>query len=155
MYIINVFRSSAAFFHTDSPVLEALDTTVRAQTNSSVTLSCEIYGYLPYGDQPQISWQKLPNMLITSNGPLYTISSTSGSKQIQNGSSTPGPSFISSLIINVVDETVAGTYICSSSDTPIQTIVLTVPLTTGRPNACTIPYKFMHVVATISIGCTS
>ena len=99
---------------------------MRAQTNSSVTLSCEIYGYLPNDAEPQISWHKLPNVAVTSNDPLYMISSTNGSKQIQNGGITPGPSLISSLTIDVVDVTVAGTYLCSSSGANIKSIVLTV-----------------------------
>ena len=102
-----------------------------APTNSSVTLSCELYGYLSNGAEPQISWRKLPNIEIASNDQLYTISSTNGSKQIQNGGSTPGPSLVSSLTIDIVDETVAGTYLCSSVADTIQAIDLTVT-TTGR-----------------------
>ena len=111
---------------TASPVLEALNDSVTAQTNSSVTVSCEIYGYLPDGSEPQIFWRKLDGAAIYSDTPLYTISSSNGSKQIQNGGSTPSPSFISSLTIDVVDETLAGTYLCSSIATTVQAIMLEV-----------------------------
>ena len=122
------YYCSTLNFFAAPPVLEAFDTTVTAQINSSVTLSCEIYGYLADGAEPHISWQKLPSTAITSNDPLYIISDTNGSKQIQNGGSTPGPSFVSSLTIDVVDETVAGTYLCSSTATgaTIPSIKLTV-----------------------------
>ena len=122
-------------------MLEAFETIVTTQTNSSVNLSCEIYGYLADGAEPHISWQKLQSMALISTNPLYMISSTNGSKQIQNGGSTPGPSFVSSLTIDVVDETVAGTYLCSSTATgaTIPSITLTVtPIGRLYTMSCTI-----------------
>ena len=41
------------------------------------------------------------------------ITTSDGSRQIQNGGSTPGPSHVSSLTIDVMDESVAGMYTCS------------------------------------------
>ena len=97
-------------------VLEVLgNSVVRTSTNTSVTLSCELYGYLSSGTEPQIVWQKLPSRTLTSNDPLYTISSMNGSNKIQNGGATPRSSFISVLTIDVVDESVQGMYVCSSS----------------------------------------
>ena len=84
--------------------------------NSSVTLACELYGYLPSGAEPEILWQTLnPSTTISSSDSWYTISSTSESRQIQNGGSSPRPSFISSLTIDVMDDSVEGTYLCSST----------------------------------------
>ena len=89
---------------------------VTTSINSSVTLACELYGYLPSGAEPEILWQTLnPSTTIMSSDPWYTISSSSGSRQIQNGGSSPRPSFISSLTIDVVDDSVEGTYLCSST----------------------------------------
>ena len=51
--------------------------------------------------------------MISSNSPPYTITTSTGSKQIQNGDSLPGPSLVSSLIIDVMDESVADNYACS------------------------------------------
>ena len=91
-----------------------------------MTLACELYGYLPSGTEPEILWQTSdPSTTVSSSDPRYTISSSSGSKQIQNGGSSPRPSFISSLTIDVMDDSVEGTYHCSS--TPhIQTLCLVV-----------------------------
>ena len=105
---------------TISPVVTA--------TNSSVTLSCEIFGYLPRGSQPQITWRTQmggPGMPIPSDNPPYRISTSDGSRQIQNGGSSPRPSLVSSLTIDVMDESVAGEYVCSAPSS-VQTIVLNV-----------------------------
>ena len=106
----------------------ASNTLVITTTNSSVTLSCEIFGYLPRGSQPQITWRTRmggPGIQVSSDNPLYTISTSDGSRQIQNGGSTPRPSLVSSLTIDVIDESVAGEYVCSSPSS-FQTIVLNV-----------------------------
>ena len=95
-------------------VLEALNNSaVIATVNSSVTLSCEIYGYLPGAVQPQIIWQRINGGMISSNSPPYMITTSAGSRQIQNGGSSPGPSLVSSLTIDVMDESVADNYTCS------------------------------------------
>ena len=62
---------------------------------------------------------------VSSSNPLYTISMSDGSRQIQNGGSTPRPSLVSSLTIDVTDESVAGEYVCSGPSS-FQTIVLNV-----------------------------
>ena len=84
-----------------------LHNTLVATINSSVTLSCEIYGYLPRGSQPHITW-RMGSVTISSSDPLYTIFMSDGSRQIQNGGPTPRPSLVSSLIIDVMDESLAG-----------------------------------------------
>ena len=81
--------------------------------NSSVILSCEVYGYLPRGSQQQISWQRMNGRSISSSIPPYTLSTSNGSRQIQNGDFSPIPSLVSSLTIDVMDESVADMYTCS------------------------------------------
>ena len=93
-------------------ITETLNVTPVVTTNSSVTLSCEIYGYLPRGSQPQITW-RMGAMAISPSNPPYSISTNDGSRQIQNGGATPRPSLVSSLTIDVMDESVAGIYLCS------------------------------------------
>ena len=81
-----------------------------------MTLACELYGYLPSGAEPEILWKTLaPPTTISSSDLQYTISSSSGSRLIQNGGSSSRSSFISSLTIDVMDDSVEGTYLCSST----------------------------------------
>ena len=65
------------------------------------------------------------SMPESSSNPLYTIATSDGSRQIQNGGSTPRPSLVSSLAIDVMDESIAGEYVCSGPSS-FQTIVLNV-----------------------------
>ena len=65
------------------------------------------------------------SMPVSSSNPLYTIATSDGSRQIQSGGSTPRPSLVSSLIIDVIDESVAGEYVCSGPSSS-QTIVLNI-----------------------------
>ena len=109
---------------TAADIVALTNTPVVTTANSSVTLFCEIFGYLPRGSQPQITWQ-MGAMAISSSNPLYTIFTSDGSRQIQNGGSTPRPSLVSSLTIDVMDESVAGEYVCSGPSS-VQTIVLNV-----------------------------
>ncbi len=96
-----------------------------ATTDSSVTLSCEIYGYLPRGSQPQITWRRINGETISSSSPPYTLSMSDGPRQIQNGGDSPRPSYVSSLTIDVMDKSVADNYTCSSLSS-FQTIQLVV-----------------------------
>ena len=52
-------------------------------------------------------------MISSNSPPYYTITTSAGSKQVQNGGSTPVPSLVSSLTIDVMDESVASMYTCS------------------------------------------
>ena len=99
------------------PATEAISNrTIVTTVNSSVTLSCEIYGYLPSGSQRQINWQRRNGGSISSsNPPYYTLSTRNGSRQIQNGGISPIPSLVSSLTIYVMDTSVADMYICSGT----------------------------------------
>ena len=81
---------------------------VSANLNSSVTLSCELYGYLPMDSRPLISWSKVGSDLI------FSTTDGEGSRRIQNGESSPRPSLVSNLTIDVAEESAAGLYICSS-----------------------------------------
>ena len=101
---VTLFRTGA--------VTEALNSTpVVTTTNSSVTLSCEIFGYLLRDSQPHITW-RIDGVMILPSHPSYSISTSDGSRQIQNGGSTPRPSLVSSLTIDVTDKSVAGIYVC-------------------------------------------
>ena len=61
----------------------------------SVTLSCEIYGYL--SSSPDITWTLVnPDTLLSSDS-TYTIITRDGNRMIQNGGLFPSPSFISDL----------------------------------------------------------
>ena len=62
------------------------------------------------------------SMSVSSDNPLYTISTSDGSRQIQNGGSTPRPSLVSSLTIDVLDESVNCSTICETS--PRNTIIV-------------------------------
>ena len=108
------------------PVTEAISNrTIVTTVNSSVTLSCEVYGYLPSGSQRQINWQRTNGESISNSNPPYTLSTSNGSRQIQNGGISPIPSLVSSLTIDVMDTSVADMYTCSGPSN-FGTIQLTV-----------------------------
>ena len=95
-------------------VTEAISNrTIVTTVNSSVTLSCEVYGYLPSGSQRQINWRRTNGGSISSSSPPYTLSTRNGSRQIQNGGILPISSLVSSLTIDVMDTSVADMYTCS------------------------------------------
>ena len=96
------------------PITEAISNrTIVTTVNFSVTLSCEVYGYLPSGSQRQINWQRTNGESISSSNPPYTLSTRNGLRQIQNGGISPIPSLVSSLTIDVMDTSVADMYTCS------------------------------------------
>ena len=78
-------------------------------------------------------------MTILGNEPLYSISTRDGSKEIQNGGSSPRASYVSSLIINVADNSVGGIYLCSGSEGSVKSIALTVTVTTSGKKIFTFP----------------
>ena len=61
----------------------------------SVTLSCEIDGYL--SSSPDITWTLVNPDTVLSNDSTYTITTRDGNRLIQNGGLFPIPSFISDL----------------------------------------------------------
>ena len=71
------------------------------------------------------------------------ITTSVGSRQIQNGGSTPGPSLVSSLTIDVMDESVAGMYTCSGpSNFQSFQLVVNVDVVTGNfSSVYTIKYR--------------
>ena len=80
-------------------------------TDSSATLRCELYGYLPE-QLPTIVWNFGGDQLTDDS--VFTITTEDGSRRIQNGGSTPRPSVRSVLTINRPMTTHEGTYICSA-----------------------------------------
>ena len=79
-------------------------------TDSSTTLSCELYGYLT-NSLPTIVWMFGGNQLTDDS--VFTIMTEDGSRMIQNGGNTPRPSVRSILTINRPRTTHEGTYVCS------------------------------------------
>ena len=71
-------------------------------------------------------------MTILGNEPLYSISTGDGSKEIQNGGSMPRASYVSSLTIDVVDNSVGGFYLCTGSEGSVKSITLTVATSSGK-----------------------
>ena len=113
-YIISNCITPCVYQFCTGPVTEAISNrTLVTTVNSSVTLSCEVYGYLPSGSQRQINWQRMIGGAISSSIPPYTLSTRNGSRQIQNGGISPIPSLVSSLTIDVIDTSVADMYTCS------------------------------------------
>ena len=86
--------------------------TVMANVLDTVTLSCEMFGYFPE-DLPEFEW-RIGNVDIDSTYPLYNISTSRGTRLIQNGGSDSIPSVISTLRIFIADESVFGSYICQA-----------------------------------------
>ena len=111
----------------DAVIVALSNSTVDASVNSSVTLSCEVYGYLSRLIQPQITWQRMNGRNI----PPHMITTIAGSRQIQNGGSLPIPSVVSSLTIDMMDESAAGMYTCSGPSN-FQAIHFLVNVETGK-----------------------
>ena len=80
-------------------------------TDSSATLSCELYGYLPE-QLPTIVWTFGGDQLTDDS--VFTITTQDGNRMIQNGGTTPRSSVRSVLTINRPMTTHEGTYICSA-----------------------------------------
>ena len=80
-------------------------------TDSSTTLSCELYGYLNNNSIPTIIWTFDGNQLTDDS--VFTITTEDGNHTIQNGSNTSRPSVRSVLTINRPRTTHEGTYVCS------------------------------------------
>ena len=79
-------------------------------TDSSNTLSCELYGYLT-NSLPTIVWTFGGDQLTDDS--VFTITTEDGSHMIQNGGNTPRLSVRSILTINRPRTTHEGTYVCS------------------------------------------
>ena len=88
--------------------------TVTADILDSVTLSCEMYGYFPE-DLPEFRWT-VNAWPIDSSHPHYNISTSRGTRLIQNGGNISIPSVISTLSIFVASECMFGMYLCQVQD---------------------------------------
>ena len=86
--------------------------TVRANVLDTVTLSCEMFGYFPE-DLPEFEW-RIGNVNIDSTKPLYNISTSKGTRLIQNGGNVSIPSVISTLSVFIANESMFGSYICQA-----------------------------------------
>ena len=97
----------------------------------SVTLSCEIYGYL--SSSPDIAWTLANTDTVLSNDSSYTITTRDGNRLIQNGGLFPNPSFISDLTFSYNTSQPIQTYICTFLSTPrVFTLRLTGMITPNR-----------------------
>ena len=81
---------------------------------------------------------------ISSSIPPYTLSTSNGSRQIQNGGASPIPSLVSSLTIDVMDESVADMYTCSSPS-DFETIQLNIVNVDGE-GMCNKYYTGTHLI---------
>ena len=77
--------------------------------DSSATLNCELYGYLPE-EPPTIVWNFGSDQLTDDS--VFTITTQDGSRMIQNGGTTSQPSVRSLLTINRPNTTHQGNYSC-------------------------------------------
>ena len=86
----------------------------------SATLRCHLYGYLPPGEPPSISWFLDNFDAILTNDATYTIATEVGDRLIQNGGSQTRPSLISALSINLINSPVSTSrsYFCQSNQVP-------------------------------------
>ena len=97
----------------------------------SVTLSCEIYGYL--SSSPDIAWTLANTDTVLSNDSSYTITTRDGNRLIQNGGLFPSPSLISDLTFSYNTSQPIQIYICTFLSTPeVFTLRLTGMITPNK-----------------------
>ncbi len=77
---------------------------------SLVSLSCEVYGYLQRS-LSDITW-RVNNEIILTNNPAFTITTTEGTKLIQNGGAFLTASIISQLTFVWNASTQDQVYVC-------------------------------------------
>ena len=84
-------------------------------SDSTATLRCMLYGYLPSGQESSIEWGV--NGSALTNDSVYTIVNEDGDMLIQNGGPQPIPSLTSTLTVNLTLSPVTGIqkYNCFSS----------------------------------------
>lgn len=86
--------------------LEPLEVHVVQEANRSVSLACELYGYVD--GALNITWQ----LAVVTTESVYTITEDIGGHMIQNGGDSPRPSVKSSLTIELLLHSQAGIYTC-------------------------------------------
>ena len=91
--------------------LATLQTRVLAHINQTITISCELSGYLT-----EIQWKH--NTLLAT-GSLYTISTHAGTKDAIGIDGAMRKSIISQLRINNINDFTIGTYTCAVPDTEL------------------------------------
>ena len=82
-----------------------------AYKNQTITISCELSGYLT-----EIQWKH--NTLLTT-GSQYTISTHVGSKDAIGINGIMSKSIVSQLRINNINDFTIGTYTCTVPDTEL------------------------------------
>ena len=106
-FIYTMFDPSGTI-QEDSPTVRV------TSSDSTATLRCMLYGYLPSGEEPSIKWEL--DGATLSNNSMYTITTEDGKMLIQNGGLQPIPSLTSTLTVNLTLSplTVSQPYICLS-----------------------------------------
>lgn len=88
--------------------LEPLETYVIEAVSMTVSLSCELYGYV---SGLEITWQ-FENGTTITNESAYSITEDVGEYMIQNGGESPIPSVVSFLTIDSPTTSQTGKYTC-------------------------------------------
>ena len=102
-------------FNPSGTIQEESSTVQVTPSDSTATLRCMLYGYLPSGQEPSIIW-RLDGATLSNNS-VYIITNEDGDMLIQNGGPQPIPSLTSTLTVNLTLSPVIGSqaYICRSS----------------------------------------
>ncbi len=87
---------------------------VSAALLEEVTLACEIFGYFG-ADIPSVIWRH-NNIDLENDDPLFNITTSDGTRLIQNGGDSPIPSVVSILSIFLNDSSEFGQYLCIGED---------------------------------------
>ena len=103
----------------------------RVAKGESVTLSCEIYGYL--SSSPDITWTLANSDTVLSSDSTYTITTRDDNRLIQNGELFPSSSFIRDLTFTHNTSQVNQIYTCAFLTTQkIFTLTLTDMITPSQ-----------------------
>ena len=89
---------------------------VSVTIGDNVTLSCEVYGYLP--PNVTIIWNYITGVI--NNGEHYKITTNTGSLIAIDFNGNTTNSIVSNLMIYNVNSSDNGTYICMISETSLQ-----------------------------------
>ncbi len=83
---------------------------VSAALLEEVSLACEVFGYFG-ADIPSVIWRH-NNIDLENDDPLFNITTSDGTRLIQNGGNSPIPSVVSILSIFLNDSSELGQYLC-------------------------------------------
>ncbi len=87
---------------------------VSAALLEEVSLACEVFGYFG-ADIPSVIWRH-NNIDLKNDDPFFNITTSDGTRLIQNGGDSPIPSVVSILGIFLNDSSEFGQYLCIGQD---------------------------------------